>query len=72
LGVTLVISGINSAQSKDDVSAGGIVILKTAMLLLPLVIIALGFAVYLFKYKIDEKYYARIVGDLKERGDIRG
>ncbi|MDR2629584.1 MAG: glycoside-pentoside-hexuronide (GPH):cation symporter, partial [Spirochaetaceae bacterium] len=37
LGVTLVISGINSAQSKDDVSAGGIVILKTAMLLLPLV-----------------------------------
>jgi melibiose permease/lactose/raffinose/galactose permease len=71
LGVTLVISGINRAQSKDDVSAGGIVILKTAMLLLPLVIIALGFAIYLFKYKIDEKYYARIIGDLKERGDLR-
>jgi melibiose permease/lactose/raffinose/galactose permease len=42
------------------------------MLLLPLVIIALGFAVYLFKYKIDEKYYAKIIGDLKERGDIKG
>jgi melibiose permease/lactose/raffinose/galactose permease len=72
LGVTLVVSGINSAQSKDDVSVGGIVILKTAMLLLPLAVIVLGFAVYLLKYKIDEKYYARIIGDLKERGDIRG
>jgi melibiose permease/lactose/raffinose/galactose permease len=71
LGVTLVISGINSAQSKDDVSAGGVVILKTAMLLLPLVIIVLGFVIYLFRYKIDEKYYARIIGDLRERGDIR-
>ncbi|MDR1411550.1 MAG: glycoside-pentoside-hexuronide (GPH):cation symporter [Spirochaetaceae bacterium] len=71
LGVTLVISGINSARSKDDVSAGGVVILKTAMLLLPLAIIALGFVIYLFKYKIDEKYYAEIVGGLKERGDIK-
>jgi melibiose permease/lactose/raffinose/galactose permease len=71
LGVTLVISGINSAQSKDDVSAGGVVILKTAMLLLPLIIIVLGFVIYLLKYKIDEKYYTQIIGDLKERGDIK-
>jgi melibiose permease/lactose/raffinose/galactose permease len=42
------------------------------MLLLPLIIIVLGFVIYLFKYKIDEKYYARIIGDLKERGDIKG
>ncbi|MDR0452798.1 MAG: glycoside-pentoside-hexuronide (GPH):cation symporter [Treponema sp.] len=71
LGITLVVSGINSARSKDEVSAGGVVILKTAMLLLPLAIIALGFLIYLLKYKIDEKYYARIIGELKERGDIK-
>jgi melibiose permease/lactose/raffinose/galactose permease len=71
LGVTLVVSGINKAQSKDDVSAGGALIFKAAMLLLPLAVIALGFAVYRRKFKIDEKYYAGIISSLEERGDIR-
>ncbi|GHT79189.1 melibiose:sodium transporter MelB [Spirochaetia bacterium] len=72
LGVTLVISGINEAESAVEVATAGILTLKSAMLLLPLVIIAAGFLIYLTKYKIDEKYYAKIVGDLKERGDIKG
>jgi melibiose permease/lactose/raffinose/galactose permease len=52
------------------VTSGGIVTLKAAMLLLPLVIIALGFVIYRLKFKIDEKFYAGILGDLKKRGDI--
>ncbi|MDR1785565.1 MAG: glycoside-pentoside-hexuronide (GPH):cation symporter [Spirochaetaceae bacterium] len=71
LGVTLVISGINSAESAADVTARGVLVLKAAMLLLPMGIIALGFAVYLRRFRIDEKFYARILGDLKQRGDIR-
>jgi melibiose permease/lactose/raffinose/galactose permease len=44
---------------------------KAAMLILPMVIIALGFVLYRFKFKIDEKFYAEIIGDLKKRGDIQ-
>jgi melibiose permease/lactose/raffinose/galactose permease len=71
LGVTLVISGINEAESAAEVTAAGVLTLKTSMLILPLIIIAVGYFIYLAKYKIDEKMYAKIIGDLKERGDIR-
>jgi melibiose permease/lactose/raffinose/galactose permease len=71
LGVTLVLSGINEAASKTEVSEAGAVTFKAAMLILPMVIIALGFVLYRFKFKIDEQFYARIVSDLKERGDIK-
>jgi melibiose permease/lactose/raffinose/galactose permease len=71
LGVTLVFSGINRAESAAEVSPAGIVSLKAAMLLLPLGIIVIGFVIYLAKFKIDEKLYAKIIGDLKDRGDIK-
>ena len=44
--------------------------LKTAMLLLPLVFIALGYVVYLAKFKIDKKLHDTIVSELKARGDF--
>jgi melibiose permease/lactose/raffinose/galactose permease len=71
LGVTLVISGINEAESAAEVTTAGVLTLKTSMLILPLIIIAVGYFIYLAKYKIDEKMYAKMIGDLKERGDIR-
>jgi melibiose permease/lactose/raffinose/galactose permease len=71
LGVTLVISGINEAESVAEVTTAGVLTLKTSMLILPLVIIAVGYFIYLTKYKIDEKMYAKMIGDLKERGDIK-
>jgi melibiose permease/lactose/raffinose/galactose permease len=71
LGVTLVIVGINAAEPSADMTAAGEVTFKTAMLILPLIIIVVGYFIYLTKYKIDEKMYAKIIGDLKERGDIR-
>jgi len=70
LGLTLIISGINSAETAQDVSAGGITVLKTAMLLLPLVSIVLGYVINMLKYKIDDKKYAQILSDLQQRGDI--
>ena len=72
LGLTLIISGINAAETAADVPAGGITILKTSMLLLPLITIVAGYIVNMLKFKIDEKRYAQILADLQKRGDIAG
>jgi melibiose permease/lactose/raffinose/galactose permease len=70
LGLTLIVSGINAADTAADVTAGGITILKTSMLLLPLITISAGYLINMLKFKIDEKRYAQILADLHERGDI--
>jgi melibiose permease/lactose/raffinose/galactose permease len=70
LGVTLVLSGVNRAESASDVSAAGVTVFKSAMLFLPLAIITAGFLLYLTKYKIDGQFYRRILDDLRKRGDI--
>jgi melibiose permease/lactose/raffinose/galactose permease len=69
--MTLVISGIKEAENANDVTTGGLWIMKFAMMIIPLIIIAVGYFIYLTKYKIDEKMYAKMIGDLKARGDIK-
>lgn len=70
LGLTLIISGINSANTKDDVSSGGILIMKSSMLLVPIVTVVIGYIIYMLKFKIDEQKYKEILTELKARGDI--
>jgi len=70
LGLTLIISGINAAETAAEVTAGGITILKTSMLLLPLITIVAGYIINMAKFKIDEKRYAQILSVLQDRGDI--
>jgi len=70
LGLTLIISGINAAATPEDVTPGGITIMKTAMLLFPLAAIVIGYFINMAKFKINEEKYAQIIADLKERGDI--
>jgi len=70
VGYTLIISGINAANTPEDVTSGGITTMKTAMLLLPLVAIIIGYFINMAKFKIDEKKYAEIISDLRARGDI--
>jgi len=70
LGFTLILSGINAAESAADVTAEGIMTLKVAMLLLPLGAIVIGYIINMLKFKIDEKKFAEIVADLKARGEI--
>lgn len=70
VGATVIISGINSAKTPADVTPEGIETLKLSMFALPLIVIVLGYIVYLWKFKIDEKMYAQILTDLKERGEI--
>lgn len=69
--VTLIISGINEAESAAAVTPEGLFIMKTAMMIFPLIAIVVGYVIYLKKYRIDSAFYNKIVEDLKERGDIR-
>jgi melibiose permease/lactose/raffinose/galactose permease len=71
LGLTLIISGINYAETPADVPEGGITIMRLAMLILPLITIVLGYIVNMRKFKVDEKHHAEIIAKLKQQGDLK-
>ncbi|MFT4216792.1 MAG: glycoside-pentoside-hexuronide (GPH):cation symporter [Micropruina sp.] len=68
--VVVVLSGINSAATRDDVTPGGLLMMRMAMLVLPPILIVAGYLIYRAKYRIDEEMYARIVDELAERGQL--
>ncbi|HHW82791.1 MAG TPA: sugar transporter [Actinomycetales bacterium] len=70
VGVTVILTGINSAPTPEDVTEGGLWGMKVMMMLVPFFLILGGYLIYLTKYKIDEKFHAQIVADLKERGEL--
>jgi melibiose permease/lactose/raffinose/galactose permease len=70
VGITVILSGINKAVSVSDVTESGLLLMKCAMLILPLIFILIGYIVYRTKYKIDSEVYTKIVSELEERGDI--
>ncbi len=70
VGVTLIISGINAAATPNDVTASGLLIMKLAMLILPLIFIVFGYIVYRKKFKIDKQMFDQILSDLAARGEI--
>lgn len=70
VGATLIISGINSAATPEDVTDTGLITMKLSMLIFPLIIIVAGYIVYRLKFKIDKKMFDKIVSDLTERGDL--
>jgi melibiose permease/lactose/raffinose/galactose permease len=69
--LTLVISGINSAPTPNDVTASGLLMMKIAMLIFPLIAIVAGYIVYRFKFKIDKEMFDKIVTELGNRGDLK-
>ncbi len=69
--VAVIISGVNRAVTPADVTPGGLLIIKVSMLVLPPVLIIVGYLIYRAKYRIDEAMYAGLVADLKERGQLR-
>lgn len=68
--ITLVISGINEAVKPEDVKPQGLLVMKAAMLVMPLILIVIGYIVYKTKFKIDAAMFEKIVKELKERGDL--
>ena len=67
MGVTVIISGINDAVTPADVTPSGLLMMKFAMLVLPLLFILVGYLIYRYKYRIDSAMYERILADLQER-----
>lgn len=72
VGATVIISGIKDADSAADVTESGLLIMKAAMLILPLICIVIGYFIYRSKYKIDTQMYDKIVSELEERAHAAG
>jgi melibiose permease/lactose/raffinose/galactose permease len=53
------------------IDGSNLIMFKCAMFVLPLVCIVAGYLLYHFKYKIDEKTYAKIHEDLVARGELK-
>ena len=69
--LTLIISGINQAADASQVTEQGLLIMKLAMMIFPLLAIVVGFIIYVKKYKIDAEFYQQILDELKARGDLK-
>ena len=66
--LTLIVSGIKiDGGTADAIDAGGKMMVKGSMFFIPLLMIVVGYIVYLKKYKIDEQRYAQILQDLEAR-----
>jgi len=63
----VIVSGIKDANSASDVSRDGLLLMKIAMMILPLVFILLGYIIYYKKYKIDKILYDKIISELNKR-----
>jgi len=66
----VILSGILEAETAADVPAEGLLMMRAAMLLFPLVCIVVSYAIWRAKYKIDAAFYEKILADLHERGEM--
>jgi melibiose permease/lactose/raffinose/galactose permease len=66
----IIISGVMDAADHTEVTEESAMMIKMAMFAFPLVCIVVSFIIYRLKYIIDEKKYAEILSELKERGEL--
>lgn len=71
VGATVIVSGIVDANSSADMTANGLLILKIAMLVIPLVLILTSYLIYFFKYKINSQFYNEIINTLRKKGELQ-
>jgi len=75
VGATVILSGIKAAGQTDNpvanVPASGLLLMKIAMLIFPLILIVVSYLIYRSKYKLDSKFHAEILSDLRERGELK-
>lgn len=67
IGLTVVYTGVKNASGPEDITDVGITWFKIAMLVVPLLLIAAGYVVYAFKYKIDEAFFSKMVNEISRR-----
>jgi melibiose permease/lactose/raffinose/galactose permease len=68
--IAIVIAGVNPDQPADT-SPSGLLTIKLGMLVLPPILIVISYLIYRAKYRIDDVFYAQIVTELKERGQLQ-
>ncbi|MCL2196472.1 MAG: glycoside-pentoside-hexuronide (GPH):cation symporter [Treponema sp.] len=66
----IIVSGIKDAGSATDVTPQGLLMMKTAMFIFPMLCFVASYIIYRMKFKIDEKFYAQILSDLRDRGEL--
>lgn len=72
ISIALIVSGIKQGEeTATSIGPAGQATVKAAMFAIPLVMIVAGFFIYLKKYKIDETFYASILRDLEDRGELK-
>ena len=71
ISLSLILSGIKrGSETADAIDTGGKLVVKFSMFVLPLLCIIAGYVIYRVKFRIDEKFYAQILDDLKTRGEL--
>jgi melibiose permease/lactose/raffinose/galactose permease len=66
----IILSGIKDAEIAADVTNRGLLMMKLAMLIFPLLCITASYIIYRAKYKIDSRFYEQILADLRTKGEI--
>ncbi len=71
ISIAIILAGIKTdAADTAVIDAGGKLTVKLAMLAIPLALIVAGYLVYRKKFKITEEFYAQMLSDLRERGEL--
>ena len=71
ISATLILSGIKrDAVAAASIDAGGKILVKLAMFVLPLLCIVAGYIIYRVKFRIDEQFYSKILDELHDRGEL--
>jgi len=70
VGATVILTGINEAQTPADVTAEGLLGMRTMMMGFPLALMLLSFLLNRRFYRLDETFHAEIVSQLQQRGQI--
>ena len=69
--ISVVLSGIKTGDvAAETIDASGVLVVKGAMFIIPLIFIVVGYVIYLKKYKLDEKRYGEIVAELEAKGEL--
>ncbi len=66
--LTLILSGIKiDNTTAETIDIAGKLMVKGAMFIIPVIMIILGYIIYLKKYKISEEFYSKILEEIKAK-----